>query len=364
MTTRKRLHELDSLRGLLLVLMTVTHLPTRLNVYSHDFFGFVSAAEGFVFLSAFLTTLRLAPEQNAKAAQQPLVKRALRLYTYHILLVSFACAIALAFAQRPAVRNLMGFFIQEPRRAAVSLLTLAYCPPLFDILPMYVLFLAATPLAMRVGERFGYPVLIAGSAVVWLSGQLGARQLLQRSVNALLGPLPSESFGAFNLLAWQLLWVLGLSLGHSRKARALVSRDVPRSVIIAAALLSFAFFSLRVLTLCGVELSPERLFNKWHLGPARLINLVCLIFVFVHVFRHVVPVRGARALSLLGRASLPVFCAHIVLCLGAYVLVEDADLGLARHEEALVLVFTFSALFALAWQRQQARVDTLKQRMA
>ena len=43
--------ELDALRGLLLVLMTITHLPTRYSVYSSQIFGFVSAAEGFVFLS-------------------------------------------------------------------------------------------------------------------------------------------------------------------------------------------------------------------------------------------------------------------------------------------------------------------------
>ena len=50
----QRRYELDTLRGLLLILMTLTHLPTRLSAYSSQAFGFVSAAEGFVFLSGLV----------------------------------------------------------------------------------------------------------------------------------------------------------------------------------------------------------------------------------------------------------------------------------------------------------------------
>jgi hypothetical protein len=54
---RKRIErqtELDWLRGLMLVLMTITHLPTWFSSHVGQPFGFVSAAEGFVFLSAYL----------------------------------------------------------------------------------------------------------------------------------------------------------------------------------------------------------------------------------------------------------------------------------------------------------------------
>jgi hypothetical protein len=53
----KRYWEIDALRGLMLVLMTVTHLPTRLTDPLGQPFGFVSAAEGFVLLSAFVAGL-------------------------------------------------------------------------------------------------------------------------------------------------------------------------------------------------------------------------------------------------------------------------------------------------------------------
>jgi hypothetical protein len=116
--------------------------------------------------------------------------------------------------------------------------------------------------------------------------------------------------------------------------------------------------------LSGFELRPDALFNKWQLGAARLLNLACLIVVFVHVVRHLVPAQSMRALSLLGRASLPVFCAHIVLSLAAHTVVRDLEIARALHEELLLLACAFSALFVLAWQRDAAKAGRLQQRTA
>jgi len=43
------------MRGLMLVWITLTHLPTSASAYVNQPFGFVSAAEGFIFLSALFT---------------------------------------------------------------------------------------------------------------------------------------------------------------------------------------------------------------------------------------------------------------------------------------------------------------------
>ena len=50
----ERRPELDALRGLFLVWMTLTHLPTRFSDFVNQPIGFVSSAEGFVFISALL----------------------------------------------------------------------------------------------------------------------------------------------------------------------------------------------------------------------------------------------------------------------------------------------------------------------
>ena len=50
----ERRPELDALRGLFLVWMTLTHLPTRFSDFVNQPLGFVTSAEGFVFVSALL----------------------------------------------------------------------------------------------------------------------------------------------------------------------------------------------------------------------------------------------------------------------------------------------------------------------
>src|SRR6201990_1321700 len=85
----QRRPELDALRGLFLVWMTLTHLPTRLSDLVNQPFGFVSSAEGFVFLSALLVGrvyMRQALE-NAGSLRGKLWERALRVYAYHVSLL-------------------------------------------------------------------------------------------------------------------------------------------------------------------------------------------------------------------------------------------------------------------------------------
>src|SRR5712672_2524571 len=52
---QQRIEELDALRGLMLVWITCTHLPTILITYANQPFGFLAAAKGFIRLSALFT---------------------------------------------------------------------------------------------------------------------------------------------------------------------------------------------------------------------------------------------------------------------------------------------------------------------
>ena len=69
---RGRLWQVDALRGLMLVLMTLTHVPTRWSSPAGQPFGYVSAAEGFVLLSAFMAgwvyTARAEEERHRRDA--------------------------------------------------------------------------------------------------------------------------------------------------------------------------------------------------------------------------------------------------------------------------------------------------------
>src|ERR1700684_32220 len=112
----QRRPELDALRGLFLVWMTLTHLPTHFSDLVNQPFGFVSSAEGFVFLSALLVArlyIRQAAE-DAVSLRNKLLKRTLRLYLYHIVLLLLAFTAAATFAvtaHRPALTNLLNFYL-------------------------------------------------------------------------------------------------------------------------------------------------------------------------------------------------------------------------------------------------------------
>src|SRR6201987_5100842 len=96
MATGRRL-ELDAARGLMLVWIALTHLPTSASKYVNQTFGFISAAEGFIFLSALFTGriyLRLAEHDGYRAMARKMWGRTLRLYGYHALLLAFAFLVA------------------------------------------------------------------------------------------------------------------------------------------------------------------------------------------------------------------------------------------------------------------------------
>ncbi len=149
----ERRAELDALRGLFLVWMTLTHLPTRFSDFVNSPIGFVSSAEGFVFISALLVGRLSMREfsQNATGVRLRLWKRSLKIYGYHLVMLALAFTVAAAFAlgtHKAAISNLLDFYLAHPFVAIAGSVLLLYCPPLLDILPMYVTFLFFTPLIL------------------------------------------------------------------------------------------------------------------------------------------------------------------------------------------------------------------------
>ena len=152
----KRLWELDALRGLMLVLMTLTHLPTRLTTPTGQPFGYVSAAEGFVLLSAFMAGMvysRRGLRDGLRTMRKSLRERAIKVYLCQVATLVFLFTVFAALAVRreqPAATGLLSFYFEHPVMAWFSSLALIYGPPLLDILPIYVLFMAASPAILSV----------------------------------------------------------------------------------------------------------------------------------------------------------------------------------------------------------------------
>jgi hypothetical protein len=182
-TFPERRPELDALRGLFLVWMTLTHLPTHFSDFMNNPFGFVSSAEGFVVVSALLVG-RLSihqTQENATGVRARLWKRTLQIYGYHLVMLAMVFTVAAAFAiqtHRAAISNLLNFYLAHPVVAVVGSVFLPYCPPLLDILPMYVIFLFFTPLVLSASVRFGWRRILLASGAVWVLAQFGLREIV------------------------------------------------------------------------------------------------------------------------------------------------------------------------------------------
>lgn len=363
-----RYAELDWLRGAMLVLMTVTHMPTAFSGRASQPFGFVSAAEGFVFLSAFLVGAvysRMALTRGVPAMETALVGRARKIYAVHVGLLLFLFCGLLPVAQDiggVAITDLASLFRAHPQEALAGGLLLVYSPPLLDILPLYTLFLAATPVLLAWSLREGWRPILVLSVVAWLLAQWGAGRAVHGIVAAAIGAAGSYAdTGAFSFLAWQLLWVVGLWAGAGTGGGVgapAVPGGAPRvawwrqpRVVRAACVLAIVLCAWRHL----VGQAPfgslgylNALFDKWTLGPLRIVNFAVLAIVVIH-FRATIRGWSARsALTTLGRAPLTVFCLHLLLCLVALALVGNAPLTVPTLADAALLAAALGALYLAA----------------
>jgi len=347
--------EIDAVRGLMLVWMVATHLPTVLPNYTNQPFGFVSASEGFIFLSALFTGriyFRLAQREGYAAMRAKLLLRTLRLYGYHALLLGFAFLVAVPIAargNRPQLYNLLDYyFAAGPKQAVTEAFLLIYRPPLLDILPMYILFLLMTPLTLILSRRFGWTPILAGSGTIYFLAHLGVREAEHEFVSRVLGThIPINEMGSFDLWAWQFLWILGLWCGVRWAQGNLPVEEWSRRVIIPAAIVVAVLLPLRYAVGRGVELGAlEPMFDKWHFGAVRLINFAAVAALLIR-FQALMKPFAVRPLVMLGQASLQVFCVHLLFTFAGLTLLGNAAM-LSAWKQILLLAATLAGMLLTA----------------
>lgn len=349
--------ELDALRGLFLVLMVAVHLPTQVSDWANQPIGFISAAEGFVGLSALLAGRIYFGKIYGDEGDvwRKLWKRALKIYSYQLILLALLFTIAAAVAvdtHRTAILNLLTFYIAHPARALIGSVALVYCPPLFDILPMYIIFLFLTPLLLSIARRIGWGWILGASAALWLGAQFGVREAVDHWISHVTGlNVPLAGHGAFNLFAWQSVWVLGLWFGASSAVGEIPLHKLPRwTVALSVAVCGF-FLCVRHGWLgphwnqqsFGMEL------DKWQLGPLRVLNIAAYIVLFWWLRKYIAKALTHEPMVVFGQASIEVFCGHLFFVFLGLGLVTG-DLLHASGPAAVTLdIITFPALFAMAY---------------
>jgi hypothetical protein len=367
----ERRPELDALRGLFLVWMTLTHLPTRFSDFTNQPIGFVSAAEGFVFVSALLVGRIYMRDslENATGVRAKLWKRSLQIYAYHLLMLTLLFTVAAAYAvhtHKAALNHLLNFYLAHPFVAIIGSVLLLYCPPLLDILPMYVTFLFFSPLLLSVAGRYGWRKILTASALTWLLAQFGLRDVVHNWVVHLTHlQIPLQETGAFNLFAWQAVWVVGLWIGARSALGDTPLNKVPGWATAVAGVACIFFIGIRHGWL-GPHLTQPGLgiqLDKWQLGWLRVINLTTFTVVVYWMRPILVRLIAIEPFLTLGKASLRVFCAHLFFVfVGLALLYQDVGQDADGQIEQLhgftaiaLLAVTFAALILVAANEVQNR---------
>jgi hypothetical protein len=350
--------DLDALRGLMLVMMTLTHLPTRFSTSISQPFGFVSAAEGFVLLSAFMAGsiyTRRAMQQGIPAMREAFLVRALKLYACQLVLLLFAFTLVAKIGvtlDQPAITNLLSFYLRNPFTAVWSGVALIYSPPLVDILPLYVVLMLASPWVLATGLRRGWTWIMVVSVALWVLAQLDiARLLYDAAVVATGFKVPFSETGSFQMFAWQFIWMLGLWMGSSDAAKRDPRAEFPRWLIGVAGTIGLVCFSWRHVvgqTPFGTLDALNLMFDKWHLGPLRLINFFALLVLTLHFGPRLRSTLRCRFLETLGAASLPVFCAHLVIVLLALAVAGDPKSEIPLGVDVALIAGSFALLYTVA----------------
>jgi hypothetical protein len=321
---------IDAVRGLALLIIFINHMPgNALAAMMPHNFGFSDAADIFVLLAGISATLAygsLLDRRGIWIGALRIGGRIWTLYIAHIVVFVIVCGVvarAVTGTQNPLyieAINIQPFF-NDTLSALVDALTLTYQPHYLDILPLYIVLLAAFPVIYR-AVRISPALTLLASVLVW-------RGAVFFNLNL---PNTGAAGWFFNPFAWQLVFTIGVVIGLGLQ----LGIAVPRSAAISAGAIGFLVFSLLVKVSSGNPFGLAFL-NEWieslqigsdktNLAWVRVLHLAALAWLFIRfVPTSPTMVCGwlGRSLAVTGRHPLEVFCAGIVLSiLGQIILAE------------------------------------------
>jgi hypothetical protein len=299
---------LDTLRGIFLVLMTIDHIGGKLTAFTYEPFGFVSAAAGFVLLSAYMYafTTRNTPS-NGQALMVQSWKRAAKLYRYHMALFALLVLLTLISPVHHAYLSPKLYPADiTPLDAMLYGASLLHQPALMHLLPMYLLFSLLSPAVLMAFRRGWYAPVFAASMGLWIWGQF---------FNPLEWLVAISSSGAnagdANLFCWQLLWVSGLYIGFVHGVEKRTNFFNSPFWLSLAVVVAIGFFLVRH---SFIDM-PNRfdLFVERSDSPLRLLNIISQVVLFLYLVQFVPRQKGIPWFKFLGKYGLQVFCFHVFL---------------------------------------------------
>lgn len=350
---------LDFFRGLALIVIFIDHVPNNpIATWTLHNFAFCDAAEVFVLISGISTYLAYGSRlerQGFGACTRAVSRRWCTIYGAHLLMLAGLWAVTTVVSRHfwalDYVDSLrLKWLYESPREALFSALTLSYLPRFLDILPLYLVLLAAAPLILTLVRR-DWRLALGLSGLIYVAAWLGGLNLVEGK----------EHHGWYlNPLTWQFLYTMGIVWGHLGKTSA---QRMPWSWRWAAGASALVFFgalsgafgpwSIPVSSHPWLFLWP---FEKTFLAPLRILNVMALSYLVAFFIRPQARLlRSSVAAPLLscGRHSLPVYALGVVLsCLGLIAVTESAGAPIVHATVNLVGIPAMILLAAaLEWRR-------------
>lgn len=353
----ERDQRIDTIRGLLLAIMTIDHFGGWLARYTSETLGYVSALEGFIFLSAFVFAqvyVRYAGTPSKLFGKS--LSRALLIYRYHIiLLLCIPVLTLLSGLYQQSLWNWVYPYYLHPIYYGIKALLLLHQPVYMDILPVYFILVLISPLVLLALVRNqGRSVLLVSLFFWFLSHYVNPVYYLANTL------CDQCRYGFLNLFAWQLLWVSGLYLGYRVAAgRPLMISRHPLLILFLATV-AVTVFLIRHQWL-GVHW-PVRIYsNRENLGWLRLMDFYVLLGLLALVLVPVPRRWGVPWLTFIGRYSIQVFAFHVFLAYALLPLRPMITRSVGTVGYALFTLLMVASLTIPAWayqHYQQARQRT------
>jgi hypothetical protein len=346
---------IDWLRGLAMICVIVNHsrLSSLFSWFSYERLWVVTAAEVFLVLSGVVLGIvyrRRLDRHGWAAVVRALGRRAMLLYASFTGVTISVLALALigvdVSAIGPSSEVATWFYSPQTMDASAwrDVLLMRAGPWPFEIIGLYVWLVAMAVPCLLMLRWAGWRWVITLSWTLYFWYQLNPHPVTRAGFES-----------AFPLLAWQLLFVHGITIGYHRDRIGAALERTPRWLIGAGvvATVMFAVFAFCNPWTDGPTwlhlrlLSPERfadLYNSYFglqgLGAGRLFNLaVGLSVAYAALTRGwslAWPLRGV--LITLGQRSLGAFALHVyAVLLLAYLPVGDDIVSNTLVQAAIVI---------------------------
>jgi len=305
---------IDTLRGIMLVIMAIDH-ASLFSLPVYEGLGFISAAQGFIFLSGIVVGLVYGKYTELGSREELRKKarsRAKVIYLSHLLIYLFILFSSVLSSSPPIIwKQLVPLISNDPLKALILGTALLDQPRLLDILPMYVLFVLVSPTVLFYFNSSKEKYVLLGSLFLWGIAQLGIRKLICST----LGKYVPIDLGTFDIFGWQVIYICGLYVGYtqfySQKGKVKINGLLFAFSLIA--IIGMFLVKHELISVINIgKINLDSLTDKEKMRPLRLFNFFVFCYAIAALSIKFKNFLKINPIAYLGRHSLQVFSFHVL----------------------------------------------------